>query len=310
MLQKFLNWKFITFLIGLSKKIILPGFDRLPLYNVFGFFIRGMEQGYIANRASAISFTFFLAIFPFLIFLFSIIPFIPIANFQQVLLNLIQEFMPDMAWASVKETITDIITRPRSGILIFNFLLALYFSSKGIKSLIEAFNNTYHDIESRSTAKQYVISFILVFIISFLLIIAIGLMTFGFNLLKLALPDIIVNTRFFIFLLQVLRWMIILGALFFAISFIYYLAPSRNDRFRFISAGSTLSTMLVVLTTQGFNFYVNNFSRYNILYGSIGTLLVILLWIYSNSFVMLIGFELNASIRVARNNVQEEDLVE
>ncbi len=306
MIQEFLNLRFIKFLTGLSKKIILPGFDGLPLFNVFGFFIKGMQQGYIANRASAISFSFFLAVFPFLMFLFSIIPFIPIANFQLTLLNLIEDFMPDIVWASVKETITDIITRPRSGVLILNFLLALYFSTKGMKSLIEAFNNTYHDIESRTTVKQYIVAFFLVIIISFLLIISIGLMTFGFKLLKLALPDIIVNAHFFIFLLQVLRWLIILALLFLAISFMYYLAPSRKDRFRFISAGSTLSTLLIVLTTQGFNFYVDNFSRYNALYGSIGTLLVIMLWIYSNALVLLIGFELNASIRVAGHEAVEE----
>lgn len=286
-------------LIRLSGRIVLPGFDSLPLYNVFGFFFRGLQQGYIATRASAISFSFFIAVFPFLIFLFSIIPFIPIGNFQQVLLNQIQEFMPAMAWNMVKETIIDIIIRPRSGVLILNFLLALYFSARGIKSLIEAFNNTYHDIESRSTLKQYMISVILVIIITFLLIIAVGMMTFGFKLLILVLPGFIVKAHFFIFLLQIFRWIITLSALFLAISFIYHLAPSRSERFRFISAGSTLSTLLIVLTTQGFNFYVDNFSRYNALYGSIGTLLVVMLWIYSNAFVLLIGFELNASIRAA-----------
>jgi len=299
MIQWFLEWKPVAFLIRLSQKIILPGFDGLTLFHVFGFFLRGMQKGYIATRASAISFSFFLAIFPFLIFLFSIIPFIPIANFQPTLLNLLEDFMPDMVWATVSETITDIITRPRSGVLILNFILALYFSARGMKSLIEAFNNTYHDIESRTTVKQYIVAFFLIIILSFLLIIAIGLMTFGFKLLKLVLPDIIVNAHFFVFLLQVLRWLIILLVLFLAISSMYYLAPSRNERFRFITAGSTLSTLLIVLTTQGFNFYVDNFSRYNALYGSIGTLLVVMLWIYSNAFVLLIGFELNASIRVA-----------
>jgi len=309
MSQRILEWKPVALLIRLSRKIILPGFDGLPLYNVLGFFLRGLQQGYIATRASAISFSFFIAFFPFLIFLFSIIPFIPIANFQQVLLNQVQEFIPEMAWSMVKETIIDIITRPRSGVLILNFLLALYFSTRGIKSLIEAFNNTYHDIESRSTVKQYLVSLILVIIITFLLIIAISMMTFGFRLLILVLPDFIVKAHFFLFLLQLLRWLITLSALFLAISFIYRLAPSRSDRFRFISAGSSLSTLLIVISTQGFNFYVNNFSRYNALYGSIGTLLVVMLWIYSNAFVLLIGFELNASIRVAGHVLPEDNRI-
>lgn len=289
----------MKFLIGLSQKIVLPGFDGLPLFSVFSIFSKGMRQGYIPVRASAISFNVFLSVFPFIIFLFSMLPFIPIWNFQISMLNLISEFMPKMAWESVRDTITDIITRPRKGLLIFNFLLALYFSTKGMKSMIEAFNNTYHDVESRSPVKQYFISIILVFILSFLLIIAIGSMTFGFSLLKLALPDIFVKTNFFTVMIQVLRWLITIMALFLAISFMYHLAPARNNRFRFISAGSTLSTILVVLTTQGFNFYVDNFSRYNVLYGSIGTIMVIMLWIYANSFVILIGFELNASIRAA-----------
>jgi len=297
--HKISDWKLVSVLTDLSRKIILPGFDGIPLFDVFGFFIRGLQKGYIANRASAISFSFILAIFPFLIFLFSIIPFIPISNFQQTLLNLVQDFMPKMAWTTIEETITDVITHPRSGVLIFNFFLALYFSIKGIKSLIEAFNNTSHDIESRSSVKRYMVSFFLVIIISFLLIISIGLMTFGFKLLKLVLPDIIVNAHFFIFLLQIFRWLIILVTLFLAISFMYFLAPSRNDRFRFISPGSTISTLLIIVTTQGFNFYVDNFSRYNALYGSIGTLLVIMLWIYSNAFILLTGYELNASITVA-----------
>ncbi|MEI8007072.1 MAG: YihY/virulence factor BrkB family protein, partial [Bacteroidota bacterium] len=82
--------------------------------------------------------------------------------------------------------------------------------------------------------------------------------------------------------------------------------PSRNERFRFITAGSTLSTLLIVISTQGFNFYMDNFSRYNALYGSIGTLLVVMLWIYSNAFVLLIGFELNASIRMAGHDAPAE----
>ena len=304
------KWKPIAFLINLSEKIILPGFDGLPLYNVLIFFRRGIRQGFIATRASAISFTFFLAIFPFLIFLFSIIPFIPILNFQATLLNLIRDFIPDIAWASVNDTIIDVITRPRRGVLILNFFLALYFSTKGIKNLIEAFNNTYHDIEYRTTFKQYVISFLLVMIISLLLIIAISLMTFGFSLLTKLLPEFILQARVFLFLLQILRWIIVLSALFCAISSLYYLAPSRQDRFRFISAGSTISTLLIVVTTQGFNFYVDNFSRYNAIYGSIGTLMVIMLWIYANSFVLLMGFELNASIRVAGYDSRIEEEME
>jgi membrane protein len=294
-----LNLVPVAWAVTTSKRIILPGFNGIPIYDVAVFFIRGLTEGYINSRAAAISYSIFLAIFPFLIFLFNIIPFIPIDNFQLQLLSIIEDFMPQMAYESVKETIIDIVTRPRSSLLILNLVLTLYFSTNGVNSLIEAFNNTSHDLETRASYKQYLVSVLIVLINSFLLIIAIGLMTFGTALLQLILPDSIKESFIVIFSLQMLRWIIILGLLLMAISFIYYLAPARRKTFRFVSAGSLLATTLIVITTLGFNFYVDHFSSYNALYGSLGTLMIVLVWIYINAISLIVGFELNASIRTA-----------
>jgi membrane protein len=296
-----LNLKLISWGLKLSKRIILPGFQGVPLYDVAVFFIRGLQQGYITSRAASISYSVFLAIFPFLIFLFSIIPFIPVKDFQVLLLGIIQDFMPEMAYETVKGTIIDIITRPRSSVLLFNLLLSLYFSTNGVNSLIEAFNNTYHEVEFRSGFRQYLISGSIVLINSFLLITAIGLMTFGSTILMFILPDFVKNSGTIVFLLQLLRWLIILGLLLMAISIVYYLAPAKRKHYRFFSTGSMLATTLIILTTLGFNFYVDNFSSYNALYGSLGTLMIVLVWIYINSISLLVGFELNASIRIACN---------
>ena len=296
---RLLAWAPIDKALKLSKRISLPGFDGVPLYDVAIFFFRGLTEGYITSRAAAISYSIFLAIFPFLIFLFTIIPFIPIDNFQYSLLGIIKDFMPRMAYESVKDTIIDIVTRPRSSLLILNLILTLYFSTNGVNSLIEAFNNTYHTFETRSTFRQYLISIFLVLINSVLLIIAIGLITFGSALLSWILPDSVENSALVILLLQLLRWLIILALLLMAISFIYFLAPARQNSFRFISAGSLLATILIVITTLGFNYYVDNFASYNVLYGSLGTLMIVLVWIYINSISLIVGFELNASIRKA-----------
>jgi len=290
----------VAWLLNVSKRITLPGFDGVPLYDVAVFFFRGLTEGYITSRAAAISYSVFLAIFPFLIFLFTIIPFIPIENFQQSLLGIIQDFMPSMAFESVRETIIDIVTRPRSSILILNLILTLYFSTNGVNSLIEAFNNTYHALETRSSFKQYLVSIFIVLINSFLLIIAIGLITFGSSLLSWIFPYSIQNSVIVVLLLQLLRWLIILALLLTAISLIYYLGPVKQKSFRFFSAGSLLATFLIVVTTLGFNFYVDNFSSYNALYGSLGTLMIVLVWIYINAISMIVGFELNASILTAR----------
>ena len=299
-LQRLYAVSWIARIMKASRKIVLPGFDGVPLYDVAVFFIRGLTKGYITTRAAAISYSLFLAIFPFIIFLFTIIPFIPIQDFQQSLLGLIADFMPKMAYESVKDTIFDIITRPRSSLMIFNLLLTLYFSTNGVNSLIEAFNNTYHQVESRSSIRQYFISLVILLTLSFLLIIAIGLMTFGSSLLSWLLHDLIANNFVIAFSLELLRWLIILALLLMAISILYYLAPAQRKTFRLISAGSMLATLLIVVSTLGFNFYVDHFSSYNALYGSLGTLMVVLVWIYINAFSLIVGFELNASIRTAR----------
>jgi len=300
LIEKVLSWKPLATLISHSQRIVLPGFDGKPLYDVTVFFIRGLSKGYITQRAAAISFSLFLAIFPFLIFLFTIIPFIPVTNFQQSLLSLIHDFLPVSAYETVRETIVDIVTRPRSSLLILNLILTLYFSTNGVNSLIEAFNNSAHMFETRSNIKQYLISVLIVIIISFLLIVSIGLITFGSGILHLILPRFIEDSSFYIILLQLLRWLVILALLLFAISFLYSLAPAKILRFRLISAGSLLATSLIVITSLGFNFYVDHFSSYNAFYGSLGTLMIVLMWIYINAISLLIGFELNVSIRTAK----------
>jgi membrane protein len=300
MFKDILSWKIIAGPINISKKIVLPGFDGLPLYDVMRFFIKGLYEGYIGSRAASISFNFFLAIFPSLIFLFTIIPFIPIQHFQQTLLELIRDLVPKNTYETIRETLEDIVIRPRGGLLSLGFFLTLYFATTGIHSLMEAFNSTVHSIETRSWFRQRLISIMLVLIMSFLLIISIGLMTFGTGVLSLVLPEHLLASTIYAAFIQFLKWLVIIFTLFFTISFIYYLAPAKKRSFKFISAGSTLATILVIITTLGFNFYVDNFSRYNVLYGSIGTLMSVLLWIYFNSFSLLIGFELNASILKAK----------
>ena len=287
-------------IFALTKHIILPGFDGASLYDVTVFFFRGITKGYITSRAAAMAYSFFLAIFPFLIMLFTIIPFIPIANFQDSLMGLLRDFLPDLTFESTKETINDIIRIQHGGLLSLSFVLTLYFSTNGVNSMIAAFNSTYHTIETRSTIKQYLISIALVLLLSTMLILAIGSLTFGTYIFRKIFTTMILEIKFYYIFLQSLKWLIAVFLLFFAISFVYYLAPAAHHRFRFISAGSTLATILVIVSTLGFKFYVDNFSRYNALYGSIGTLMIVMVWIYIIALSLLIGFELNASILVAK----------
>jgi membrane protein len=294
-----LRFKPVLYFLQITKKITIPGFDGIPLYDVARFFFQGISKGSLASRASSIAFSFFLALFPMIIVFFTLIPFIPVADFQDLVLIFINNIIPDQAEAFIQSTLIDIIQRPRGQLLSLTFILAVIFATNGFDSIIDAFNDTYHTIESRSWIKQKLISSLLFFIISFILITSILLLITSTLFLDFLVEKRILTSIITVYLLIIGKWIILIGMFFFTISFIYYLGPAKSTKFRFISPGSSLATFLTLIATIGFNFYVSNFSSYNALYGSIGTLLIILIWIYFNAIILLIGFELNTSIHVA-----------
>jgi len=286
----------------ITKKIILPGFDGVPLYDVIVFFIKGLMDGSITTRASSVAYKFFIALFPAIIFLFTLIPYIPIENFQATLLETIRTALPDNVNAMINETITDIISRQHGGLLSLGFILAIYFASNGILGVITAFNSTTHIIESRSLWQQYAISIALTIILTLIVILSISLIMLGTSGMGFLMSAHIIEENVLLFILKVLKWIIVFFMLFFVVSFLYYLGPAKKRQFRFISAGSTLATLLFIATTIGFKYYVDNFASYNAVYGSIGTIIVILMWLYLNSIALIVGFELNASILHAKKS--------
>ena len=295
-------------LISISKKIVLPGFDKLPLYDVAVFFLKGLWNGSITTRASSIAFNFFVALFPTIIFFFTLIPYIPIDGIQEAIMSTIKSALPSDIYKLVSNTIEEIVLRQHSGLLSFGFIFALYYASNGIRGLITGFNNTYHALETRSVFEQYLISLLLTVILSFVILFSSSFYIAGTSGLKYLVNQGILNNSLVYYLIKYGKWIFILVSLFFGISFIYYLAPIRKERFRFISAGSSLATILILITTWGFNFYINNFSKYNALYGSIGAFIVLLMWLYLNAIVFLIGFELNASIMKAGRKYDSIDV--
>ena len=292
--------------IGYTKKVALPGFDQMPVYDVADFFFTGIQKGAVKTRAQSLAFSFFLALFPAIIFLFSLIPYIPVDNFQNQLLDLIKNLLPVNAYEATRVTIEDIIIHQRSGLLSIGFLFALYFTSNGFMALMKGFNSSYHISEKRSPSKKRMASVVLTFILSTLLILAIVLIIFGEFAIKYLVAKQILRTKTQIWLLLIGKWTIVLVLFLMAISFLYYYAPSSKKRWRFVSPGSTLATVLTILTSILFAYFVNNFGQYNKLYGSIGTLVVIMLWIYFNSLILILGFELNASIDIAKKQVKRE----
>lgn len=289
-----------------SRKIKIPGFEGQSLYVVSKFFISGMVNGSINMRASSLSFSFFLALFPSIIFLFTLIPYIPIDNFQDYLFNLLQSVMPKSAFEAAEETIIDIIEKPRSGLLSFGFISALYFSTNGFNAMINAFNETYHTIETRHPVYQRLISLLMVIVTVVMITVAIVLIIAS----EIAMERLIHQDKVLYYVLFWGKWIVLFGLCFGLISFNYYVGPKRKKGWRFFSAGSMLATILIVAATYVFAYYVNNFGNYNKLYGSIGTLLIIMLWIYINSLILLLGFDLNASIHTAKQMTESDSVKE
>jgi len=282
------------------RKLVLPGFDGVPISQVITFVIKGFRKGVLVTRASSIAFNLLMALLPASIFLFTLIPFIPIPNFQQELIKLFENILPSNAFNFLETTIIDIVTHKSRGLLLFMLIATIIFSTNGIHAVIHAFVVSAHTFKTRSWLNQRKISVILLLIVIFMISTAGFLVIFGKFAVNRLVQLHIIKRQFVLYFLIFLKWILIVLLLFLAISFLYYFAPARRTGFKFFSPGSTLATLLFILTSLGFSAYVNNFGQYNRLYGSAGTLMVILIWLYLNSIAILIGFELNVSIMDAR----------
>jgi len=279
----------------ISKKFKPWGFEGMSIYDVSILFWKGLSEGAITTRSSSLSFNFFLAFFPAIIFLFTLIPYIPIEGFQETLMELLGNVLPPSTNKIATQTIDDIVNNPRSGLLSIGFILSLYFATNGVNSLIEAFNFSFHIRESRSLLFQRYMSLVITIILTIMLILTIVILIVGkgyFN--ALVIDEVILSDRLYLFSLA--RFGLLSLMLYLGITLVFYLCPSKRTKWKWLSPGTLFSSIFIIITSLLFSFYINNFSQYNQIYGSIGTLLIILLWIYFNAIILLTGFELNASI--------------
>ena len=291
-------------------RIRIPGTSGMTLYH-FASCFKPVLTGNFNTRAASISFKLFLAIFPAIIFLFTIIPYIPVADFQSTLMLVFQEIMPDNVFPIVEKTISDIITIKHSGLLSMGFILTLYFSSNGFISLISAFNQSINIKETRTWYQQRLISLLLMVITTLILIMAVTLMAIGRGTLEWMMAKGIMPIKNIFPLLLIGRWFLLATVIYLTLCIVYYVAPAKRAGFRFFAIGSAVATILTILLAWGFGAFISHFSSYNALYGSVGTILILMLYIYYNASIMLIGFELNASILVMRkeNNPLPQEAV-
>jgi len=303
-ISRFVNRK-ARWAVGRAKQISLPGFENIPIYDVVIFFVRGLQRGALTTRASSIAFHISLASLPLIIYFFTLIPYIPIPNFQEGVLSMAESILPSNAYGLLEHTLRDMFTR-RTALHLFGILIALYFATNAINVMIVAFNNTYHAIETRSWIERRAIAVFLVIIMFVLIASAVSLIIFSRAATNLLDSEEIIQKTFTLLLFRIGKWIVIVALIYSAFSFLYWLGPSRKMKWKFYSAGSSLASVLVIMTSLIFSSIINHFGQFNKFYGSIGTLMVILLWFYFNSIALLIGFELNASIRGAKLEMNHE----
>lgn len=288
-----------------TKACVLPGFSPLPLYTVATFFFREVGKEALVNKASSLAYNFMLAIFPGIIFLFTLIPYIPKRiGFQEGLMSLLALVLPTNAFDALETTIDNIVNIQNGSLLSIGFFLSMFFATNGVHNLMIAFNKSSLIVETRSLLKRRLVALILTIVLVLSMIVCIAAMTLGVITINYLKKEINYDGNLTIYAIQFTQWAL-LGVLYFInVSILYRYGPAHAKKWKFFSAGSWLATILAFLTIWGFSFYINNFSAYNKLYGSIGTLMVVMIWLYLNSLILLIGFELNASVDLSKRSVK------
>lgn len=296
LLQKIADISFVKRSLALSRKISLPGFEGHSMYEVSAFFFRGIFKGQIQSRAASMAFSFLLAVFPSIIFLFTLIPYVPVPDFQDSLFEVIRSILPDNMFLSLQDAIREITHRQNGGLLSFGFIAALYFSKNGLVAMMNSFNASIHVRETRAQWKQQLIATVLVIVLSLLIITGLALMIGS----EYFVSRMIERKNSEILLVSIGKWAL-MGLLFLAVIGAFYrFGPAKRRHSSFFSPGVILAALLTISFSILFSWYVNNFGNYNSVYGSIGTIMVVMLWINFNCMMLLIGFELDAGIYSAK----------
>ncbi|MHA4742213.1 YihY/virulence factor BrkB family protein [Dyadobacter sp. MSC1_007] len=299
MLEKLLKNRHIKrIVIWLQQTMLFR--DTVSLYDILLNIVQSNRKHEIDQRASAVAYSLTLAAFPGIIFLFTLIPYIPIEGLDQQIMELIRDNMPQGTFEAADQTIMDIVSRPRSGVLSLGFIFAMIASTSGMMSLMRSFDMVYEDHETRGFLQIRGIATMLTLLLIAVLFLSVILLIVGDAVMNIVGDWHIIRDNWLIALLNITRYLISFGSLMLTISIIYRFAPSHGRQFSFVNAGSIIASILILAATYGFSFYLSRFSSYNKLYGSIGTMIALMIWIYLLAFVIILGFEINASISRAQ----------
>ncbi len=308
MLEKLLQYRQVRqFNHWLKSTTLFRG--SVSLYDILVNLIDKLIVYDIDQRATAVAFSLTLSAFPTLISFFTLIPYIPVDDLQPQIMDFLREIMPSSIYAEAQTTIMDIISRPRGGILSISFIIAIVTSTNGMVSLMRSFNIVYRDEDTRGFFKTRAVALMLTMLLALVIFLSVVLLVVGDHVMEILSTWEVIQETWVIGLVNFLRYFITLAALTLGVSLIYRFAPDRLVRLSFFNVGAFIASALIVLATYGFSYYLSNFGTYNKLYGSIGTMIAFMVWIYLIALLLIFGFEVNASIIMARG-MEEGNLSE
>ncbi len=295
--RQMLYWRPVRSTLYFLQHFSLPGCKGVPLYDVLRFFLRNIFNGDLNQRAKGLAYSFMTALPPLLIFFFTLVAYFPVDGIQNELLGELGTIIPTKIMGPISNTVNDVMGHRHSTLLSIGFITSIILAANGLMGVISSLNFANRSIEKRPYVQRYLLSMMLVFIIYVTVVLTIALLMGHKLLLQILFAQgwlMITKTNALLF--NIGRWLLTIMAILTVVSLIYYWAPAKKQRVGFFSPGSVLATAMFLLLSWGLGLYLNNFSRYNLLYGSIGTLLMVMFWIYFNCIVLLVGYELNISI--------------
>ncbi|MDX1278905.1 YihY/virulence factor BrkB family protein [Oceanihabitans sediminis] len=295
----------VNLLVKLLQQIKLPGFEGLSIYSLLELYAIGIVKGTLATRASAIAFSFFMAIFPFLLFVLIVIPYIPIDGFRAEFLSFLNSFLPSNTAEFFEDNIYGNINTGRGGLLSSVFLLSIFLMANGVNAVFSGFETSYHVQLTRNVFKQYLYALGVALILAFMAILTVVI--FGYVEIYILQPlferlneEGFTEESTSVFWIVTARYIFFLIMTYLATATLYYFGTMEGKNSKFFSVGALLTTLLFILTSYLFGIYINNFAQYNELYGSIGAILILMFYLWLNSNILLLGYELNASLNRLR----------
>lgn len=302
--EKIKNFPVIKQLIALCSGIKLPWLYGLSLYELLALYFTGIIEGALSYRAAAIAFSFFMALFPFALFILNLIPYIPIQGFQEDFMGFVQQSVPPTTFDAISKIINDILHNSHSGLISTGFFMAILLMTNGVNAILGGFENSQHVVLKRAFFRQYFVALAMSILLSSILLVTVAaIVIFEVLIQKTKIQDVLSEN---IPIIEMSRYIFLIVMILITTSILFKFGIKRHGKRAFISIGSVFTTILIIITSYFFGIWVVRFSKYNELYGSIGTLLVVMFYIWINCMILLLGFELNALINKLKREKELE----